>query len=439
MNYLIVQLMDDAVVFARFQRRRGATTFLDGGRADREPAKPFGELLAETLPAATEPEKVILAISPRLVSLRELDLHLADRRKAREVLPVELKGETVVESNDLVFDALTLADGRTLALWCRRETIAGLIRDLAAVGREPEVVTAVPFQWHRLVPAADRGLTVAVTDGEALAVFAEGSLAFCRALSADDPAKDASRTLAALELGREVRIDRILVLGSSDLARSVAVPAGCTVVPAAAEGELGEVFSDNEAARDLASAFAVLEAVTVGSAVNFRSGSLAYTAGQVLLRRRLRLSFALAVAVVLLLFAETGVRYFLVHRDVTSLNASIGTIYHQVFPNRKKAVDEVDELRSEIKLLSTGGSGSEVLATLNRIAGIKEEGISLYEADIDKDQVQLRGDARSIETVNGFRDKAATFFKDAEVAEIKSKPDGGVSFLFRGTAKEVTP
>jgi general secretion pathway protein L len=38
--------------------------------------------------------------------------------------------------------------------------------------------------------------------------------------------------------------------------------------------------------------------------------------------------------------------------------------------------------------------------------------------------------------VNDFRTRAATLFSGAEVGEIKSRPDGGVTFVFRATDKE---
>ena len=61
------------------------------------------------------------------------------------------------------------------------------------------------------------------------------------------------------------------------------------------------------------------------------------------MRKRLRLTMILAATLVALIFAEAGLRWYLVEKDLNSLNGSISSIYHQIFPTRKKAVDEVSE------------------------------------------------------------------------------------------------
>jgi general secretion pathway protein L len=155
------------------------------------------------------------------------------------------------------------------------------------------------------------------------------------------------------------------------------------------------------------------------------------------MQRKLRLSLILAVALVLLLFVEAGLRYFLVKQDLDSLNASIRTIYREVFPNRKKPVDEVGELRSEIKRLGGASGRSNVLGALKKLAEIKGDDVTGFvETSIEGKQVRLQGDARSIQAVNDFRNRAAALFSDAEVGEIKSRPDGSVTFTFRGAIKE---
>jgi general secretion pathway protein L len=169
-----------------------------------------------------------------------------------------------------------------------------------------------------------------------------------------------------------------------------------------------------------------------------RRGELAYTAGREKLRRKLRLTACLAAALILLLVAEVGLRYYLVTRDLNSLDNSIRTIFRQVFPSRKKSADEVAELRSEIKRLGGGAaSGQSVLPVLKKLAELKGSDITgFYETEIEGGQLRLKGDARSVQAVNEFRTRAAAAFTGAEVGEIKSRPDGSVSFVFRATAKE---
>jgi general secretion pathway protein L len=48
----------------------------------------------------------------------------------------------------------------------------------------------------------------------------------------------------------------------------------------------------------------------------------------------------------------------------------------------------------------------------------------------------LKGDARSYNAANNFKSRLAPLFDTAKMEEVKSRPDGSVSFTFRGTLKE---
>jgi general secretion pathway protein L len=74
---------------------------------------------------------------------------------------------------------------------------------------------------------------------------------------------------------------------------------------------------------------------------------------------------------------------------------------------------------------------------LKRLAELKNDGIKgFYETEIDGNQLRLKGDAVSFQAVNDFKARAGSQFAAAEVGEIKSRPDGSVSFTFRGTLQE---
>ena len=439
MTYLIVQLTNSEVLWGRFKRRRGELAFLGGGRHPLAGEPNFAGLLKSLANSRQEGEKVVLALPPSSLFLREIDLPLTDRRKARQVLPLELKGETAIDTDELTFDAIPLADGKALAVWTRRTGVADLIRTMTEAGLEPETVSAAPLHWTELLSPSGTTEPVAITDGEALAVSLNGRLLFCRPLADADPVAEVARTLAALELGKNIAVREVLLHG--ELAHATLPPTSpaLTFRPLPLAGSAARAFAgDAEAARDLASTYAVAAACGSGAAVDFRSGDLAYTAGDASLRRKLRLTMILAAILVVALIAETTVRYYLVRRDLNSLETSILTIYRQVFPTRKKPVDAVGELKGEIRRLSGSSASGSVLAALTKAAELKGEDITgIYEAEFDGGQLRLKGDARSMQGVNYFKTRAAAAFSDSEVSEIKSKPDGTVSFQFRGKFTEV--
>ncbi len=437
MNYLIVQLAGNEALFARFRHRRGGLVFTGASRQEIAGENSLANLLAAAATEDGEQERVVLALPPTHLFLRELELPIDDRRKLREVLPLEMRGETALDSDELVFDALPLGGGKILAVWGKRQELAEKIALMAGERLEPEIVTASLFHWHALLPEGVRGY-VAITDGESLAVYHDGTPYYFRALRRSDLETELDRTLAALEISKGISVGKVFLHGAA--ARQSVPPAigSREVAPLPGAGELAAVFGDDvTAARDLAGAFAVALTCCREEPINFRSGVLAYTAGQKKVLKRLRLSLILAAACIVVLVAEAGVRYLLVKRDLDSVNSSIKVIYRAVFPNRKKAVDEVSELRSEIKRLGGATAGRSVLACLNKLAAAKNEDVTgLYEIELDGDQLRVKGDARSAQAVNDFRTRAAALFADADVGEIKSRPDGGVSFVFRATTKE---
>jgi general secretion pathway protein L len=437
MNYLIVQLSGNEALFARFQLNRGVLLIEGASRETIDQEHTLASHLAAA-ESGREGERVILAIPPGRLFMRELELPLSDRRKIREILPLELKGETAFDTDELVFDSLPLDGGKVLAIWGKRHELAELIALMTGNHLEPEIVTASLFHWHLLLPEDAKSGQVAVTDGESLAVYRDGKPFYFRALQQGELFSQVSRTLAALEIDKGVKVEKVFLHGpASRQSPEIPTPPPLfAVLPG--NREMDAVFGgENAAARDLAGVFAVARAAALEEPVNFRSGPLAYTAGREKALKRLRLSMILAAVLLFLIIAETSLRYYLVQRDLNSVNNSIRSIYREVFPNRKKPVDEAAELRAEIKRLGGGAATAGLLPVLRKLADIKGGDVTgLFEVEMDGDQLRVRGDARSMTAVNDFRTRAAPLFGGAEVGEIKSRPDGSVTFLFRGTVKE---
>ncbi|HBA88638.1 MAG TPA: general secretion pathway protein GspL [Geobacter sp.] len=425
MDILIVQLKRTELVLAGFRARKGSVSFLS---AERHPLSgEEGELsrILKESSLCTGEHSVALALPPAMLFMRELELPITDRSKVRVLLPLELKGETALDTDELAFDALPLVDGKSLAVWGRVKELAGQVELLKEAGLEPEFVTASLFHWNQLAPEAG---TVAVTDGEALAVYRDGKPLYFRAFPLGSGPEELERTVAAVELGRGMQLGKVISHASGSQGGAVPANRG-----------LAEAFGDDaHAAHDLAGAYAVAAAVADGSAINLRRGALAYTAGTEKLYRRLRISMILAAALVLLIFAESGVRYYLAKRDLTSLDRSIAGIYKEVFPSRKKAVDEVSELRSEIKRLEGAKTSSNVLKLLKELAEAKGDDVAgIYETEFDGSEVRLKGEAKSAQAANDFKARTAAVLDGAEVSETKSRPDGSVTFTLRGKVKGV--
>ena len=441
MDFLIVEVSRHTITATRFRCKGKALTFTGAVTRPLENEESLGLLLQEHAAVEEEKEKVILSVDPASFYSREMELPIRDRNKLREILPLELKGETAVDTDELIFDIIPLHGQKLLAVWAKRTDIAKMIETMLKAGLEPQVVTSAPFHWQTLLPETADG-TIALSDGTALAVYRDREPLYIRSLGEAEPAREIEKTLAALELGQGVKVGQVFLIGSAALAGEFTLTRTegeePSVVRLAVAGELAEAFTNNSAmAVEHAGAWSLARENLSGGTVNFRHGELAYTAGFEKIKKKLRLTAILASLLVLLLFVETGIRYYLVKKDLDSINTSIRGIYHEVFPSRKKPVDEVAEIRSEIKRMGGGTTTQDLLGTLKRIAELKNDGINgFFETEIDGNQLRLKGDAVSFQAVNDFKARAGSQFATAEVGEIKSRPDGSVSFTFRGTLQE---
>jgi general secretion pathway protein L len=139
----------------------------------------------------------------------------------------------------------------------------------------------------------------------------------------------------------------------------------------------------------------------------------------------------------LLLFTSKGLQYRAVRADISSLNNSISSLYREVFPSRTKAVDELSEVKGEIKKLAGGDTSRGTLDVFKLLAEAKGSTINgLYEAELEGHTLRIKGDARSSQAVNEFKTALAAVMTSIELGEVKSRPDGTVTFSLSGTIKE---
>ncbi|MBI1922250.1 MAG: general secretion pathway protein GspL [Geobacter sp.] len=435
MEFLIVEQSKDEALFARFRGKGKGLVFQGLLRKKAESAEAFSAVIAEVAKESAEGERIILSLPPSALFFREVVLPIADRRKLREVLPLELKGVIAADTSELVFDAVPMHGGGFLAVWAKQGEIKSLIDRMAVAGGEPQMVTASLIHWERLIPQGMSGY-VALSDGEALAVYLDRLPVFIRPLGDGDFHTEVTRTLAALEIAKEVSVQRVFLHGAA--ASQIGEREGISFISLPVEGELVTAFGgDQSLACEAAGAFAVAAACRDGEIVNFRHGALAWTAGIAKARKKLRLTAALILILITGLCADLGVRFYLLKQDIASIDSAIGSVYREIFPNRRKPVDEVGEVKAEIRRLSGGAEGgSSLLKALRGIAAAKgEEVTAIYEVEMEGNQLRMKGEARSFNAVNSFKSGLASMFDNPEVADLKTRPDGTVTFLFRGTLK----
>lgn len=435
MEYLIIQVEEQRVTAARFGVTGRAATLAGAASFPLGEEQGLAAVAVRIAEGINGSPRIVLCLAPALFAHRTVELPLTDLRKVREVLPAQLQGEMALPVEEAVFDALPAAGGKILALWAKRADIADAIAIFKAAGIEPHVVSAVPFAWSFL-PGV--GGECVVCDGSAVVVIEEGRLSFVRAISGSEPGRQLASTLTALELSGMKVPARLFVFGeqAGALAAAEGLPLATELLELPDEEAL--LFRNNETFQQLAGLFVVARASHAGALPDFRRGELAWTAGDVKLRRKMVLTAGLVLVAVLLLFVSKGLQYRAASADLKSLNASIAAIYRGIFPTRAKAVDELAEIKGEIRKLAGGESSSAVLDLLKQLAEAKGASINgLYEAELEGRALRVKGDARSAQAVNDFKASLAPLMATVELGEVKSRPDGMVSFTLSGTFKEV--
>ncbi len=435
MDYLIIRITDVAVLAARFTLSgrsatvQGATEFVLGDDLD------LAMVATQIASGISSSPRVVLCLSPLLFAQRTLELPLTDLRKVREILPAQLQGEIALPAEEAVFDALPSGTGSFLALWARRSDIAAFIELFKEAGCEPQVVTAAPFAWHHLPGIPDSCL---VSDGSAVALIREGRPVYMRSFAQPGTLNQLTATLSALEMTGGSLPEQLIVFGEQ--AESLPGLKGMLleVVPLELADDMVPVFRTEKAFQQLAGLYAMACASHAADVPDFRRGSLAWTAGDKKLRRQLRVTAVLTVVVVLLLFAVKGLQLRAATTDLASLNSSISAQYREIFPRSAKAVDELAEVKGELRRLGAGKNSDAVLDILKKLAEAKGTTISgLYEFELEGRVLRIKGDARSSQAVNEFRSALAGLMASSELGEIKSRPDGTASFSLTGQLKEV--
>ncbi|MBC7963490.1 MAG: general secretion pathway protein GspL [Steroidobacteraceae bacterium] len=436
MDYLILQVEEKRVTVAQFGISGHTSRLIGAALFELDSECSLADVVQQAASGLKSSPRVILCLPPALFAQRTVSLPFDDLRKVREVLPAQLQGEISIPVDELVLDVLPSGSGSFLALWARKSDISHAISLFREAGLEPQVITSLPFA-NGFIPGVPAECFV--FDGNALSVLHDGKLTFFRPLDAASAPAMIATTLSALELSGAMPPERICPIGSA-----AGTPAGLEALPLEIESlqtpaDMGHLFKNDETFLQLAGLYAVARASQAGALPDFRRGELAWTAGDVRMRKKLLLTGVLIAAMISIMFVSKVMQYRAVNADIVSLNKSIAGMYREIFPTRAKAVDELSEVRGEIKKLAGVDSSSAYLDLLKKLAEAKGNTINgLYEAEIEGRNLRIKGDARSALAVNEFKSALAPLLATAELGEVKSRPDGTFSFSLTGTLKEGT-
>jgi len=435
MDYLIVQVEEKLLTVARFAVSRRSAELIAAASIVLDEERSLADAVRNVAENMSGSPRVVLCLPPALFAQRSITLPFNDLRKVKAVLPSHLQGDIALPVEELALGVLPDGEGRFLALWARKSDIGAAIVPFREGGLEPQVVSSLPFALADLpgVPP-----DCAICSGNTLSVLSSGHLTYFRAFNSAVTVPMIAATLSALELSAGAQ-PPLLCLAGTGVALAAADTLPLPVEVLEVPPELGHLFKNDETFHQLAGLYAVAQASHAGTLPDFRQGELAWTAGDARLRRKLLLTGILAAVVVMLLFTGKWFQYCAASADITSLNKSIESIYHEIFPTRSKAVDEISEIKGEMKKMGGIENSGDYLDVLKKLAEAKGSSINgLYEAELEGSTLRIKGDAKSVQAVNEFKAALAPLLSVSELGEVKSRPDGTVTFKITGTLQEGT-
>lgn len=386
----------------------------------------------------------IVSVPADQVSFRNLKVPFRQEKKIRQILTFELEPTLPFPIDDVVVDfhALKL-DGQgdqtdLIAAVCKTDSLRSILEMLAARRIQPEIVTVSGFPsalcLSRLGQLPESALVVDVrSDSSTIFVMKSAQLSMVRTLPADRAydsridmlGQNIQRTLYALEeiSSHPFRPEKIFVTGPAlgengivtALTRLLDVPITRIDLINDIDTRLKAIPSESWKPYQMNNALALTLVEVIGiKGLNFRQGPFAIKKRWTEYRKNIITSAILVAALLLIWLASASVDYFYKKNQLNTLNDQITDVFQTTFPDVKKIVDPLQQMRvsidelKKISLFPTDGKNT-VLAidVLNDISRSVPADIDakFTRTVIGEDNVVINGDSDTFNSVDAIKSR----------------------------------
>ncbi len=417
----------------------------------------------------------IVSVPADHVAFRNLKVPFKQEKKIRQILKFELEPTLPFPIDDVVVDfhALKL-DGQgeqtdLIAAACNASGLKTILDLLAARRIQPEIVTVSGFPsvlcLSRLGNIPESALVVDVRgDSSTIFVMNSGQLSMVRTLPADRAyesrtdmlGQNIQRTLYALEeiSSRPFRPEQIFVTGPAlgengivtALTRLLDVPITRIDLIKDIDTRIKATPSESWKPYQMNNALALTLIEVIGiKGLNFRQGPFAIKKRWTEYRKNIITSGILAAALLVVWLTAVSIEYFYKKNQLDKLNGQIREIFQTTFPDVKKIVDplqqmrvSIDELR-KISLYPTDGKNTVlVIDVLNDISKSIPENIDakFTRTVIGEDNVVINGDSdtfNSVDTIKNRLEQNKIFQSVTIVSTTKEDASNRIKFRLKIT------
>ena len=159
-----------------------------------------------------------------------------------------------------------------------------------------------------------------------------------------------------------------------------------------------------------------------------------------ILKRNIRFTISLALIFLILLGCAAALKLINANKEHESLSKELQSIYRTVFKEKKKIIDVERQFKGNLHSLKKKKSqlgGIPVLDILNIIAVHKNISYTLYEFNADKNNLIIKGTARSFKDVEALKDTLSSKFQDVKVADSGATAEKKINFTIVMKEKSV--
>lgn len=165
--------------------------------------------------------------------------------------------------------------------------------------------------------------------------------------------------------------------------------------------------------------------------INLRSGELAYTGDIEKFKKRLRLTAALVLILLVIIGINSTFRLNKAKDTHAFMQRKLHSIYRAVYPEDKKIIDvrrqfegNLNSLKKKKEILA----GVPILEMLLDIAKQGNQNVTLHEFNSDANNIIIKGTASSFEDVETMRNSLSAKFKTVKVMDSSATADKKINF-----------
>jgi hypothetical protein len=165
--------------------------------------------------------------------------------------------------------------------------------------------------------------------------------------------------------------------------------------------------------------------------LNLRRGPFAYTKDAAKTGKALRMTVALAFALVFIVHANFLLQTLVAKNATASIAGQMRLSYRSLFPGEKKTIDELYQLKSHIKESRETGDLLSGVAPLNLLWGLSrrmEVNIVYTDISLEKSLIKMKAEARSMDDLAKIQKRLSGFLTGVSISDIKPTSQGKVLF-----------